>query len=359
MKRETTMVCGAHAASGGIRPPHPARLAHTLRTVITGVLLGLVSVTPLFAQEEEPPEQSVLAPLSARSLLLDVARAGDRLVAVGERGHILISNDRGATWTQVLVPTRSMLTGVFFLDPERGWAVGHDGVVLRTRNGGASWDRIRWAPEEENPLFDVWFSDENHGIAIGAYGTFLVTSDGGSTWAQRSISDSDYHLHRIVPARRDRMYIAAEAGQIYRSDDGGTSWIVLPSPYEGSFFGALPISGDSLLVFGLRGHMFRSDDAGLSWLPIETGTTAMLTDAIRLDDNTIVVTGLGGVVLVSSDGGRGFTLYQQPGRRGIQSLLDIGRGQILMAGEFGVKVTSLDELTHGFQSEKEEQRDDQ
>ena len=257
------------------------------------------------------------ARLASRSLLLDVAAAGDRLVAVGERGHVIWSEDRGATWTQGEVPTTATLTGVFMLDRNVGWAVGHDAVVLRTGDGGRTWELQRSAPEEERPLFDVRFADATHGFAIGAYGAFLVTENGGVTWDERPIGEQDVHLHHVSRAPSGTLYIAAESGMLFRSDDSGRSWRELPSPYEGSFFATVPLGGDSLLALGLRGHLFRSDDGGESWTTIDSGTEATLTDGVALAGGRVVVTGLAGVLLVSDDGGRTFALRQQAARQGI------------------------------------------
>ena len=57
-------------------------------------------------------------------LLLDVERAGDRLVAVGERGHILYSENQGKDWIQADVAARAHLTAVNFINDKLGWAVG-------------------------------------------------------------------------------------------------------------------------------------------------------------------------------------------------------------------------------------------
>jgi len=222
--------------------------------------------------------------------------------------------------------------------------VGHDSVILRTKDGGTTWERVHWAPEEEAPFFDVWFSDASNGVAIGAYGSYYTTSDGGDTWSFEPIGDTDWHLHRIARSAGGRLYMAAEAGMAYRSDDGGTTWTELPSPYGGSFFGVLPLEDDVVLLFGLRGHLFRSEDAGESWEEIETGTVAILNDGIRLDDGTIIIAGLGGAVLFSSDGGRSFELHQQANRRGIQAIVEIDNGKLFMVGEFGVRTLSVSEL---------------
>jgi photosystem II stability/assembly factor-like uncharacterized protein len=296
------------------------------------------------AQEEILPDPAVRAPLAGRSLLLDASAADGNFVVVGGRGHILTSTDNGNSWQQSEVPSRGALTGVYFHDRDLGWAVGHDSAILRTSDGGTTWKLVNWAPEEENPLLDVWFSDADNGFAIGAYGSFYRTSDGGETWSLEPISEWDFHLNHIARSADGRLYMAAEAGMIYRSDDGGETWTELPSPYEGSFFGTLPLDGDTVLVYGLQGHLFRSEDAGERWASVETGTTAMLTDGVRLADGEIVISGLGGTLLVSADGGSTFELRSQPDRRGVSAIVEAGDGQLLMVGEFGVKMMGKGDL---------------
>ena len=319
------------------------------------VLAGLAISPGARAQEAAPAELefSVRAPLASRSLLLDAVSADGLLVAVGERGHILLSEDQGQSWRQANVPTQATLTGVFFHDRNLGWAVGHDAIILRTKDGGENWERVHYAPEEERPFLDVWFRDAETGFAIGAYGFFLRTADGGDTWFPHEIGGQedfteyaeddefgeggDFHLNHVARSGTGRLYIAAEAGTIYRSDDDGETWVSLPSPYQGSFFGTLPLEKDSLLLFGLRGHLFRSDDAGQSWDEIETATEAMLTDGLQLDDGIIINSGLAGTLLVSQDGGESFTLRQQADRQGIATVVQADDGALIVIGEFGVK----------------------
>jgi photosystem II stability/assembly factor-like uncharacterized protein len=301
-----------------------------------------------------------IEPLASESLLLDLAAAGSRFVAVGERGHVLLSDDQGRTWRQAKsVPTRAMLTAVFFADADYGWAVGHDETILNTMDGGETWIRSHFAPEAQQPLLDVWFANRVSGIAVGAYGAYFTTNDGGRTWsssrfAPTSVSPPgdaapagddeelapDYHLNHIIGVG-NRLYIAAEGGQLYRSDDRGANWRALPSPYEGSFFGLLPIRGEGLLAFGLRGRLFKSADAGQTWHPIETHTTAMLTDGIVINDLRVVISGLAGVLLVSGDAGETFRLMQQDDRKGLSALLPGPAGTVVVAGEGGVRTLRL------------------
>jgi photosystem II stability/assembly factor-like uncharacterized protein len=333
---------------------------------------GLAPGAPGFAAGDERPQLEAndsankpaeLAPLAPQSLLLDLAVAGKRLVAVGERGHVLLSDDRGATWRQAKsVPTRVMLTAVTFVDDEYGWAVGHDETILNTVDGGETWTRSHFAPDAQQPLLDLWFANRVSGIAIGAYGAYLTTNDGGRHWATSKFvaplkSDAskpaaapaaddelppDFHLNRIVGVGT-RLYIAAEGGQLYRSDDRGASWRLLPSPYQGSFFGLVPIRGEGLLAFGLRGNLFRSADAGETWTELESHTTAMLTDGIAVNDLRVVIGGLAGVLLISGDAGETFRLTQQEDRKGVSALLPGPAGTVVVAGEGGVRTIRLDQ----------------
>lgn len=328
--------------------------------VLFAALMGGAGVqtapTPGVDANDEANKPAEIEPLAPTSLLLDLAVAGTRLVAVGERGHVLLSDNQGASWRQAKsVPTRDMLTAVFFADSEYGWAVGHDETIINTVDGGETWTRSYFAPDSQQPLLDLWFANRVSGIAVGAYGAYFTTNDGGRHWSASKFAPPpakaptpnegdlppDYHLNRIVGVG-NRLYIAAEGGQLYRSDDRGASWRVLPSPYEGSFFGLVPIRGEGLLAFGLRGHLYKSADAGETWMQVETHTTAMLTDGVAINDLRVIISGLAGVMLVSGDGGESFHLTQQDDRKGLSAVLPGPAGKVIVAGEGGVRTLPID-----------------
>jgi photosystem II stability/assembly factor-like uncharacterized protein len=282
------------------------------------------------------PETESAAPPVTRSLFLDGAAIGDYMVVVGERGRIAVSRDAGISWARADVPTRATLTGVSLHDATHGWAVGHDAVILRTRDGARTWQSVYAAPEEERPLLDVWFESAEHGFAVGAYGLFLETRDGGDTWESRDIGAGDQHLNQISAASARRLYIAAEAGNVYRSDDGGQSWQRLSAPYAGSFFGALPLDDRRVYVYGLRGHLLYSGDAGASWRALHTGTHSLLTNGVRMPGSGVLFTGMDGMLLVGADGADSVTPVQRADRLGIAGALNAGGGALVVYGEFGI-----------------------
>ncbi len=270
-------------------------------------------------------------------LMLDGAAIGRHMVIVGERGRVLVSRDAGRNWTRAQAPTRATLTGVDFHDARHGWAVGHAGIIVRSHDGGLSWETVYAAPEEQRPLLDVLFASAEHGFAVGAYGLMLETRDGGDSWQPRRIGDGDQHLNQISAASTGRLYIAAEAGAVFRSDDDGQHWQRLHPPYAGSFFGSLPMNGQRVYVYGLRGHLFYSADAGGSWRPVQTGTMSLLTNGLRVSADDVLFTGMDGVLLTGNDAGGPVTLLQRPDRLGIAGALNAGDGALVVYGEFGVQ----------------------
>jgi photosystem II stability/assembly factor-like uncharacterized protein len=285
-----------------------------------------------------------MAPLVTKSLLLDIAKTGDRYVAVGERGHIVVSDDNAKTWKQVSVPTRVMLTGVYFADANNGWAVGHDVSILKTVDGGSNWKVVYSNPQEDLPLLDVWFENADKGFAIGAYGYFLFTMDGGVNWQRRYLSEEeDFHLNHIFQTPGGDLYISAEAGRVYHSTDGGLNWRSVQTPYGGSFFAGLTV-GEDILVFGLLGNIYASSDNGESWISVGSGTQSMLNSGLILDDGRLLLVGLEGIVLIRAEKDKPFMSTRLSGRPGISKIIQAKDGALIAVGETGIKNLSLDEL---------------
>lgn len=286
--------------------------------------------------------QAALANVAQRTLdrlmLLDVARAGRRVVAVGEHGHIVIADDPGKAWRRAACDCTATLTAVAFADDKNGWAVGHDALIVHSSDGGLSWQQQHIDVKAQAPLLDVWFSDARHGFAVGAYGVFLETRDGGQSWQTRRIAQEERHLNAIAGGPDGRLYVAGEGGLLYASDDLGEHWRALASPYQGSFFGVLRLPGQGVLAFGMRGHIFRSGDGGVSWQAAHSETTAFLMGGAVADDGAIVLAGLGATLLVSRDQGASFTPLQPAGGKGYAALLPPGRTEpLLVVGEGGVR----------------------
>jgi photosystem II stability/assembly factor-like uncharacterized protein len=269
-------------------------------------------------------------------LLLDAAQAGTRLITAGERGYIFISDDQGDSWRQARTPATSTLTALHFQDSKRGWAVGHDAVILQTEDGGDNWRQIQWMPQDEKPLLQVWFDGPLKGYAVGAYGSFYFSTDGGATWQPKKIVDDDMHINALAHSPNGALFVAGESGMLRRSDDEGDTWQDVPSPYNGSFFGLLALDDGSVLAYGLRGNIFRSADLGRTWQKIAIGTTASLFGSRIFEDGAIALVGYDGTILVSRDAGRSFVLRKSGDGKALAAVLGSGPRDLLLFGESGV-----------------------
>lgn len=313
------------------------RIFITVLVLLTLALCGALPVATAVAQDAELDIiYAEHVPLAAHSLLLDVIRSGDRIIAVGERGHIILSDDEGMTWRQAhTVPTRSTLTRVFSLG-DRLWAAGHDSVILTSGDGGENWTQQYFDPERQQPLMDLYFKDENNGLAVGAYGLMLVTTDGGQNWEDSSVNgEDDAHLNAIIELPENVLLIAGEGGFSYRSIDGGETWENMNLAYQGSMFGAVSAGGSCVLFFGLRGNVIRSCDAGISWEELVSQTEATLLGGAIGPDGKILLVGNSGAIL-EYDGHNGFTYHEHPSGVDLSAALGLGGGQFLLVGEDGV-----------------------
>lgn len=301
------------------------------------------------AAAAEQPVYSTESAKAEKSLLLDVTRAGKRLIAVGDRGHILFSDDQGKSWTQSKVPTRQLLTAVYFVDDKHGWAVGHDAQVLVSADGGVTWTKQFEDLQREAPLLDVWFKDTRHGFAVGAYGALLETTDGGKQWndvADRLDNEDQFHLNAIAQVKDAGLFIVGEQGSMFRSSDDGQTWQKLEGPYQGSLFGVIGTAQSrTLLAYGLRGNLYRSTDFGDSWQQIELkaarGTLEFgLASATLLDDGSLVLVGNGGSVLRSSDDGQSFSVFNRSDRIALAGVSGKDGGGLVLVGQGGVHLAS-------------------
>lgn len=291
----------------------------------------------LYAQQDSiEPKPAIQAPLADESLMLDVISHDGGFVAVGSRGHVLLSED-GHQWRQASsVPVQATLTRVTAFG-RRLWAVGHDAAIISSTDGGETWFIQHFDPEAQEPLLDVLFLNPNEGFAIGAYGRFMTTSDGGINWESGRLTDrvtsesidwanlanaqgdietipdqyqdgediaakedanlgcyefGECHLNAIIRIDSGNLMIAAERGYGFRSTDEGNTWEAFLFPYSGSMFGLLE-QQSCLIAFGLRGHIQKSCDFGSNWDEVPVDSPQTLMGGKIAEDGSAILVGAG------------------------------------------------------------------
>lgn len=322
----------------------------TLTSLLAGLLLVMAGAQTALAQGAGPialkPVPADRRAGAAASTLLAVAQAGPRLVAVGERGVVLLSDDGGRQWRQARsVPASGTLTALSFADARHGWAVGHWGLVLHTQDGGETWRIQHQELEQDQPLLAVHFADARRGVAVGLWSRVMVTQDGGARWEPVTLSARhpsegagakplDVNLYSLFPGRDGAVYATAEQGLVLRSRDMGRQWEVLPTGYTGSLWAGVALANGDLLAGGLRGTLLRSTDNGRSWNRVDHPGRSSITGLAQSGAGEVVGAALDGVVLVSKDG-QAFELRQSPSRTGYTGALAPDGGAPVLVSKQG------------------------
>ncbi len=325
-----------------------------------------------FAQILDTP--AVHSELAINNQLVDVTQVDKRLIAVGQRGHIVYSDDLGITWQQASVPLSADLLAVYFPTATHGWAVGHSGVVLHSSDAGATWskqldgrqigqvlldhytklsaaqpdnqqlltlldDAKRMQNEGEDSSFlDVWFANDKVGYIVGTFNLILRTEDGGNNWTpilENTENPQGFHLNAINKIG-DEVFIVGEQGLVLKLDQASQRFIAVPTAYSGTFFGMTGKPG-LVLVYGLRGNVYRSIDAGTSWAKVETGLPVSIAAASVDSAGSIYLLSQAGHVLVSTDDGATFILRPQEPLASVAGATTTTDNQLVVVGNRGVR----------------------
>ena len=343
---------------------------------VKGALRGLLlsafaSITASAVLAAELPDTlSRAATAVARpgqSVLLGIAQAGKRLVAVGERGLVALSDDQGKTWRQAPVAVSVSLTAVSFATPTKGWAVGHRGVILASSDGGDGWsvqlDGRKFAEAAladakatselspravtdaealvrdgaDKPFLDVSFADAQHGLAVGAYGLCARTDDGGASWSScmaQLPNPKGAHLYAIARSAQS-VFIAGEQGLLLRSDDGGAHFASVPGLYTTSLFCVAVAGNGDVLLGGLRGTAFVSTNQGRSFETVASDSQASCSGEVRTNDGGLIVSNQLGQLLRYDAGSRRLKLMPMPPMAPLGGLVQTASGSLVLVGVRG------------------------
>lgn len=323
---------------------------------VAAISVGCLFSSPSFSAQSESFPQ--IQPLAASSLVLDIAHAGQHLVAVGERGHVLVLNDK---WQQVPTPTSVQLTKVFFLNEKLGWAVGHDATILHTQDGGQTWSLQMQSTKIEKPFLDVLFLNEQEGMAIGAYGLFYRTRDGGANWTEEfheellaeedisylaELKNSDQaaylterasllpHFNRMIALKDGRLLLVGELGLVAMSADKGQNFTRTGFDYDGSMFNAIQLQ-DAVYVMGLRGHVFKADLSLAQWDEIDMPVKSSINGVMATSETSLYLVGNAGIVIQLNQDDSSSIVTRRQGEN-LVSIAKDNQGNVWLSGSQGL-----------------------
>lgn len=295
---------------------------------VTMAVLIALGAAQAFAPRQTPPLAASQLPMD-RVQLNSLVKSSAGLVTGGELGTLLLSPDQGKDWQRASVSNnrQALINQISFApDGLDGMAVGHEGWILHTLDGGKSWKEVAFEEKNGEPLMSIARIPSGAWIAVGAFGRAIRSNDQGASWAPLVFAAGagveDKHLNRIVGSSDGQHWlIVGERGLVLRSDDGGENWTVVPPFYNGSFYNAASLPNGGWLVYGMRGNAYRSIDAQAAWTKSELPVQASFFGHALTADGRLMLVGQGSLVATSTDGGAHFSISRAKGRATLTDVL--------------------------------------
>lgn len=340
--------------------------------VFVFVLIVVATTIYAFSPRPLPPFPPTVTKIN-KLLITGLTRQGERIIAVGELGQILWANSAAGPWHHAKVPNADGMTftNVRFVAPHVAIAVGHGALIMRSADGGETWQRVSYQPKLGKSLMGITDPINGKLVAYGFFGLWETSSDGGKTWTTHKLAikplpakkntsasaifsggnplanyvpqedPSTRHFYGLTQLANGDLLLVGERGLIALSSDGGATFVQQRSDYPGSYFGVLKPTPGSVLIYGLQGRVYRSTDGGHSWTRIRLPQPLSVFGGTVLADGRVVLVGEQQSVWVSSDGGQHFRLASSADHGALDTVIGISRRQLMVGGIFGAHPESL------------------
>jgi photosystem II stability/assembly factor-like uncharacterized protein len=308
--------------------PRPALFKSPAK--LAAAVLGIAILAFVLYRIGSPAHPTASAPL---------ASAPSLVWAVGKEGAILHTEDGGRTWTAQTSGVRVDLNEVVFVTPQSGWAVGQVGAILHTEDGGRRWTTQSSGAKEG--LNVVAFATPRAGWAVGHEGIILYTEDGGETW-RRQQSGSRKQLFGVAAVSPRSAWAAGDDGTILYTEDSGRTWTPQTSGTGADLkmlgFSA-PLSGWAV---GDDGTILHTDDSGRTWKQQVGGTFRNLWGAAFATPDSGWAVGDKGTIVHTTDHGRTWTRQASGAKADLVEVVFAAPASLWAVGDRGAILHSED-----------------
>ena len=199
-------------------------------------------------------------------------------------------------------PHNNMLFSIFFLNTDTGWAAGESGTIMKTTNGGASWEVQSYGRDSLHTLF---FIDENTGWAVGNHGTCVHTIDGGENWEAQN-SNTTKNITTIFFIDTNTGWIAGEEGMLMHTTNGGENWTTQSLPSFSDVSAISFINAEDGWISTTTGVIIHTSNGGNTWTSIANTNVDKINDLQFMDTKNAWAVGKNdfkGIILRSINGG--------------------------------------------------------
>jgi photosystem II stability/assembly factor-like uncharacterized protein len=230
--------------------------------------------------------------------------------AVGDNGKLIKTTNGGQNWFQQSsgITGSGRLNSVSFVNENTGFAAGFNassaGTIIKTTNGGSSWTNVPTGIT--SLLFAIDFLNENYGIAVGGDGALIITTNSGSTWVNKSLGFGN--TLTSIKVVSDNFAVAAgfnfnvfpSVPVVIVSTDGGETWVDRSNGITQLITKVFFADSSQGTAIGISGEIYRTTDGGLNWSFELSGTDNALNSVYMIDPDNIIITGRGGTILSSN-----------------------------------------------------------
>ena len=200
------------------------------------------------------------------------------------------------------------LVRLFFINSQKGWVVGRGGILLRTTNGGQSWNKS-YLPINAN-LASVFFTNENNGWVVGEFDGIFYTKDGGNSW--EFTDEGTYDVHSDIFFFNNQVGFAIglndeyDKSRLLKTNDGGLTWSINFFFNEADLYSLYFVDDNYGWAVGWDGSIIHTTNGGENWSVQESNVDWWLWEVSFVDQNKGTICGDDGF-LYTSDGGNTWT----------------------------------------------------
>lgn len=277
-----------------------AAIKNSVEILISALVVGTLLWIAFYVQPKVETERVLPSPFGYRNYYFGVvapAADGNVIWAVGYDGRIIRSDDGGSTWRIQNTPTTSHLQDIAAWDPQSALVVGDKGTVLITADAGESWSQVDIVTRQfGDQLLQAYVSPNSDKAWItGTFGTVLFSDDRGRNW-HKTYRDEDIAWNDITMDPRGRLWLAGEFGRLSRSADDGRTWQEVDVGTGMSLMAVTFADRDHGVAVGLSGTIVATSNGGRDWELEDSGTDAHLFDVIW-DGASYIAVGDGGTIV--------------------------------------------------------------
>lgn len=240
-------------------------------------------------------EQSKRDPIRRSDSFQSVVSNGSALLVVGDKGVVLSSTDNGASWTRAQLENSPFLMDAVVCPDKRFVALDYQHNVWFSDVTGTQWQAKKVETFEAPQAISC--DSQGRLWIVGGFSSILRSDDGGDSWEESSM-DEDLHFTTVQFVDADHGLLMGEFGVVARTVDGGQSWEMLePIPDEFYPQDAWFQTMDRGWVVGLNGTVLYTEDGASTWQSQETGTKQPIYSIAANGDSLYAVGGNGLVMM--------------------------------------------------------------